>query len=97
MRKVLNFSFVLMLLVGMSGMSFAQDWGRWNDRNDRYSQKEQREHQKLYNKGFKDGQKDRAHRRPYQIRFRGGDDRQDRQAYVAGYRAGFGSGYGYRR
>jgi hypothetical protein len=86
----------VVLLAAMSGVGVANDWSRWHDRNDRYGQKEAREHQKLYDRGFKDGQKDRQHRRPFQIRNRRFDDGRDRQAYIAGYRAGYGPGV-YRR
>jgi hypothetical protein len=64
----------------------------WSDRDDHYSQKEAREQKKLYDKGFKDGEKDRKHHHAFQIRNHKFDDRNDREAYVSGYQAGYESG-----
>jgi hypothetical protein len=84
------------LLLAMSGVSVADDWSRWHQRDNRYDQQAARDNRKLYDRGFKDGQKDRQHRRPFQIRSHHFDGQRQREAYVSGYRAGYGSGV-YRR
>jgi hypothetical protein len=95
MWKWTKYTLAVLTLLALSGIAFADDDDyRYRDRDDRYSgydQKEWREHQKLYDKGFRDGRKDREKRRPFEIRYRGGDDRRDQRAYAAGYRAGYGS------
>lgn len=48
------------------------------------------EHNRLYQQGLRDGREDREHGRGFFIRDRRWDDRGDRDAYVAGYREGFG-------
>jgi len=49
------------------------------------------EHNRLYQQGFRDGREDREHGRSWRIRDRRWDDRDDRNVYIEGYRAGFGS------
>jgi hypothetical protein len=55
------------------------------------------EQNRFYQQGVRDGHEDREHGRAWRIRDRRWDDRDDRDAYIAGYRAGFGSPeYGFR-
>ncbi len=89
------------LALALSGAAGAQQWW-WqrpdgdHDRDDRYSQ-ERNERNRFYQQGLRDGRGDREHHRDWRIRDRHWDDRGDRDAYVAGYRAGFGNGgWGYR-
>lgn len=58
---------------------------------------EAREQNQFYRQGQRDGHEDREHGRGWHIRNRGWDDRADREAYIAGYRVGFGApGYAVR-
>jgi len=58
---------------------------------------EAREQDRFYQQGLRDGREDREHGRGWRIRDRHWDDRGDRDAYISGYRAGFGGpGYGRR-
>ncbi|HZU42545.1 MAG TPA: hypothetical protein VE994_07735 [Terriglobales bacterium] len=58
---------------------------------------EAREQNRFYQQGLRDGREDREHGRTWRIRDRHWDDRGDRDAYIDGYRAGFGApGYGMR-
>ncbi len=91
-NRVQSFFAVVTFGLVLSNGAWAQDWSRWSHRDDHYSQKEAREHHKLYDKGFKDGEKDRKHHRAFQIRNHKFDGRADREAYVSGYQAGYGSG-----
>lgn len=55
------------------------------------------EHNRFYQRGLREGREDREHGRGFFIRDRRWDDRGDRDAYIAGYRDGFGPyGPGYR-
>ncbi len=97
-KKNLLLAFLLALL--LSGVALAQngDWRRRGgdgdqDRDDSYSNQERREHQRWYQQGLRDGREDREDRRWPSIRRRNWDDQTDRDAYVAGYRAGYGPGY----
>ena len=78
--------------LALSSVAMDQHSNHWNDRVDRASRYEKREEHKCYDHGFKDGQKDRKHHHPLQIRNLKLDGRADREAYMDGYRAGYDSG-----
>ncbi len=85
---------LLALLV--SGAAFAQNgWWRWggdgdHDRDDGYYNQERREQQRWYQRGVREGRDDREDGRRPRLRQRNWDDAGDRNAYLAGYRAGYG-------
>jgi hypothetical protein len=89
------------LLLALCGLGAAQN-GYWrggdgdHDADDRYSNPEWREHRRFYDQGIRDAQEDREHHRGFYIRERRWDDARDRDAYIAGYRAGFGDAGGSR-
>lgn len=96
----------LSALVLLTGAAFAQDGWRWqrgdgdHDRDDGYYGQQQRsDSNRYYSQGMRDGRADREHNRRPSYSCRGCDDRRDRDAYSAGYRAGYGNGpsgmYGY--
>jgi hypothetical protein len=84
------------LVLAMNAVCAGDDWSRSHAQAVQYSQKQAYEQHKLYDRGFRDGRKDRQHHRQYRIRDRGFSNRRNREAYVEGYHAGYGSGV-YRR
>ena len=77
---------VAALMFLLCGIGSAQTWGqrdnRWGWQN--------RQDQKEYEHGMRDGQNDRSHNRSWH-------PRHNERDYMAGYRAGFGSDRGYGR
>jgi len=92
MKAAVAGAFTLMLC----GAGFAQS-GAWPWYDDDHYSAQYHERQRFYDEGVRDGREDREHHRDFRIRDRYGEDRADRDAYIAGYRAGFASaGYAWR-
>ncbi|HMK29234.1 MAG TPA: hypothetical protein VK473_06065 [Terriglobales bacterium] len=95
LSRTIRLALAAAMLLGLSGASSADDW-RWradgdHDRDDAYYSQEGREHNRFYEQGLRDGAYDREHHHSANIRHRNWDDNRDRDAYLAGYRAGYGS------
>ncbi len=97
--KITRWALATAVFLLLCGAAFAQDGWRWqrgdgdHDRDDGYyGQNQNRDSQKYYQQGIRDGRWDRDHRRQAQYRCRGCDDRRDQQAYMSGYRSGYGNG-----
>ncbi|MFB3815031.1 MAG: hypothetical protein ACE14L_13060 [Terriglobales bacterium] len=101
--SLIRAAWVTIMLVLLSGAAVAQGWWHWHGDDDDYNRRDgyywdhdRRESQKWYERGVRDGRNDREHHRQFRIRDRRWNDRGDRNAYLAGYRAGYGhSGYGW--
>ncbi len=104
LSRTTRFSLAAAATLAMCAAAYAQD-GRWwrgdGDRDDGYHQayygQHDRDNDRYYQQGYRDGQNDARHGRSMQMRNHG-HDRDDQQAYMNGYRAGYGQGNsGWRR
>jgi len=102
-RMKLALAMAVLLMGSAAALADGDDYRRGDyDRGDndgRYyaGDHEPREQNRFYQQGLRDGHEDREHGRGWRIRDRHWDDRGDRDAYIDGYRAGFGGpAYGMR-
>src|SRR5579884_3601825 len=94
LTRTMKLAFALSLALVLCGgtLAYGADWQWRGDRDDSYYGQRDRDDSRFYQQGLRDGQDDRAHNRAPRMRNRGWDDESDRQAYTAGYRAGYGQG-----
>ena len=94
MTGKMKMAFAISVLLTLCAVAFADgDDNRRGDRDHGYYafNHEGREQNHFYRQGLQDGRSDREYGRRFYIRDRRWDDRGDRDAYIDGYRAGFGS------
>ena len=94
MTGKMKMAFAISVLLTLCAVAFADgDDNRRDDRDNGYYafNHEGRERDQFYRQGLQDGRSDREHGRRFYIRDGRWDDRGDRNAYIDGYRAGFGS------